>query len=189
MIKRALCLSLSPVPVECAVGRSVGRASERTSERRTNERQTNERTAGRERKEQISAREKVRAITKRYREQRDSSSLHSRYDGCREREIRSAGLSVLRTDEICQCLVVTIGFCSRKSSSRLNSRRLNCAGESFHPISFTKKIDVYIRAIVIETTILMYIYRAYVSMHADARTYTHVPKYIVYSYTLCSCLI
>lgn len=145
-------------------GRSGGRASERA-----NERQTNERIAGRGRKEQrISAREKVRAITKRYREQRDSLSLRSRYDGCREREIRSAGLSVLRTDEICQCLVVTIGFCSRKSSSQLNSRKLNCVGESFHQILFTYTyIYIYAR-------IMMYMYRLYI----DVYIHTRIPIYI-----------
>lgn len=56
LIKRALFVPL--LRSGGVRGRSVGRADERTSERRTNERQTNERTAGRERKEQISAREK-----------------------------------------------------------------------------------------------------------------------------------
>lgn len=44
---------------------------------------------------------------------------------------RAAGFSVLRTNEICQCLVARIVFCSRKLSKPPRNRKPICAGESF----------------------------------------------------------
>lgn len=50
---------------------------------------------------------------------------------------RAAGFTVLRTNEICQCLVVRIKFCSRKLSKPPRNRKLICAGEFLSPINAT----------------------------------------------------
>jgi len=122
----------------------TNRTNERTNERtnRTNER-TNERTSGRGGRpaEEKKCAKKSESDRKHRRiPTRGTVVFAAATTAAGGREIRLAGLSVLRT-EICQCLVVTIGFCSRKSSRRLSSRRPNCAGESlFYIASFAKRM-------------------------------------------------
>lgn len=100
LIKRGLFVP----PPSLRRGGVRGRASKRTNER------PNERSNGRRaRKSENDKGEKSNEA------RRLLAAPRRRL--CRGREIRSTGLSdVPRTNEICQCLVVTIGFCSRKSS-------------------------------------------------------------------------